>query len=276
MSFSYRRRYTGPVRAVILDWAGTTVDHGSLAPLAAFQGVFASEGVEVTEAEARAPMGMEKWAHIEAMAKTARIGARWEEVHGAPWTNADIDRMFARFMPVMERAALERAQVIEGVPAAIQALRERGVAIGSTTGYPRGVLEPLVRLAAEQGYAPACAIAGDDVSPGRPAPWALLEAARRLGVWPIHALVKVDDSPVGIEAGLNAGCWTVGITTTGNLMGLDQGALDALPEADRRARADAARTTMLRIGAHYTVSGVAELLPVIDDIDARLRRGEAP
>ena len=32
MDFAYRRSYCGPLRAVIFDWAGTTVDYGCFAP----------------------------------------------------------------------------------------------------------------------------------------------------------------------------------------------------------------------------------------------------
>ena len=36
----------------------------------------------------------------------------------------------------------------------------------------------------------------------------------RLDVYPAQAVVKVDDTTSGITAGLNAGCWTVGIAKT--------------------------------------------------------------
>ena len=42
MYFHYQRSYRGPVQAVIFDWAGTTVDFGSLAPVAAFTRLFAA------------------------------------------------------------------------------------------------------------------------------------------------------------------------------------------------------------------------------------------
>ena len=32
MSFSYQRTYRGPIEAVLLDWAGTTMDFGCMAP----------------------------------------------------------------------------------------------------------------------------------------------------------------------------------------------------------------------------------------------------
>ena len=46
MSFSYIRRYTGPVEAVIFDNAGTLVDFGSTAPVMAFIEIFRRRGVE--------------------------------------------------------------------------------------------------------------------------------------------------------------------------------------------------------------------------------------
>jgi len=32
MTFSYKRSYRGPIEAVLLDWAGTTMDFGCMAP----------------------------------------------------------------------------------------------------------------------------------------------------------------------------------------------------------------------------------------------------
>ena len=56
MTFRYHRSYQGPLQAVVLDWAGTTVDHGCLAPAAIFREAFAAHGVDITVAQARAPM----------------------------------------------------------------------------------------------------------------------------------------------------------------------------------------------------------------------------
>ena len=64
----------GRVTAVIFDWAGTTVDHGSLAPVRTLQKLFAGRGMEVTEEEARRDMGVHKKDHIRALLR-ATIGA---------------------------------------------------------------------------------------------------------------------------------------------------------------------------------------------------------
>ena len=52
------------VKALILDWAGTAIDFGSLAPVAALEGAFESSGVPITAAEAREHMGVLYWARI--------------------------------------------------------------------------------------------------------------------------------------------------------------------------------------------------------------------
>ena len=41
-----------------------------------------------------------------------------------------------------------------------------------------------------------------------------------LDVWPAQAVVKVDDTDVGIDEGIAAGCWTVGLALSGNEAGL--------------------------------------------------------
>lgn len=271
-----RRPYSGPVTAVILDWAGTTVDHGSCAPVAAFRGVFASQRVPVSVEEARAPMGMGKWEHLQAMSRMPRIAQAWRDAHGTDPVDADIDRMFAAFLPRQIELAAAGSAVIAGVAATVHALRARGLKIGSTTGYPREVLAPVMARATAEGYTPDCSVTASDVTVGRPAPWMLLEAARQLNAWPVQSLVKVDDATVGIDAGLAAGCWTVGVTRTGNLVGLTQPEWDALEPSDRDARLSRARGAMNEAGAHFTIDSLCELPAVIDDIERRLRSGEMP
>ena len=66
---------TGRIRAVLFDWAGTTVDHGSRAPVEVVVEVFRRAGVAVTDAEARAPMGRAKREHLDAVLSTPRVAS---------------------------------------------------------------------------------------------------------------------------------------------------------------------------------------------------------
>ena len=63
-SFRSLRRYHGPIRGIVLDWAGTTMDFGCLAPPAAFVESYRRHGVDITMEEARLPMGAHKRVHI--------------------------------------------------------------------------------------------------------------------------------------------------------------------------------------------------------------------
>ncbi|HYK66015.1 MAG TPA: phosphonoacetaldehyde hydrolase, partial [Patescibacteria group bacterium] len=92
------RPYAGPIRAVILDWAGTTVDHGSLAPVRVLQEVFARRGVPISEEEARRDMGVLKKDHIRKILFAPEISAKWGRTVGREPTEADVENLFANFI----------------------------------------------------------------------------------------------------------------------------------------------------------------------------------
>ena len=66
-------------KTVILDWAGTAIDFGCFAPVAAFKKAFERAGLRPTIEETRAPMGMKKWDHIKKMLRGERLAAEFAE-----------------------------------------------------------------------------------------------------------------------------------------------------------------------------------------------------
>src|ERR1700688_4685925 len=107
--------YSGPVRAVILDWAGTTVDHGSLAPVRVLQQVFASRGVPISEEEARRDMGVLKIDHIRKILFGANVSTRWRAIAGHAPAEADVESLFANFVPLQLECLVKCSTVIDGV-----------------------------------------------------------------------------------------------------------------------------------------------------------------
>jgi phosphonoacetaldehyde hydrolase len=268
--------HQGSLRAVVLDWAGTTVDHGSLAPARSFVDAFGALGIEMDMDEARRPMGRAKRDHIRALLAASETRRRWVEVHGEVPGEDAIDRVYEAFMPVQRQAIRERAGLIPGTVETVGACRDRGIRIGSTTGYTRDLLEVLAPVAAGQGYVPDASVTASDVSPGRPAPFLIFECARRLEVYPMTAVVKVDDTIAGIEAGLHAGCWSIGVARTGNMLGLSRAETEALPARERILRVETARRLMADAGAHFVIDGIHQLVPVLDRIESMLRDGLGP
>ncbi len=274
--FRYQRRYTGPVKLVILDWAGTTMDFGCFAPAVVFVEVFKRRGVEISIEQARRPMGLHKREHIKAISEMDEVARAWQQAHGRPVSEADIDAMFADFQPLQMECLADYADLIPGTLETVAWLRERGILIGSTTGYFTEAMELLKAEAAKRGYVPDSSVCATQVPAGRPRPWMVLQNMFNTGVYPPAAVVKVGDTKPDIAEGLNAGVWSVGLALTGNEMGLSQQQLQALNPAVRERKAARAHEELAKMGAHYVVDGIADLPPVIEAINARLARGETP
>ncbi|MDW8324929.1 MAG: phosphonoacetaldehyde hydrolase [Anaerolineales bacterium] len=276
MNFHFRRSYCGPLQAVLFDWAGTTVDYGCFSPTAPFIRVFAAHGVTVTIEQARGPMGLMKRDHIRALTQLPEVAAQWQAVHGRPPAEADIEAMFAEFVPLQVAVLADYAAPIPGVVETVAELRRRGLKIGSTTGYTREMMEVLAPEAARRGYAPDAWVCSTDVPAGRPYPWMAFQNAMRLNVYPMEAMVKIGDTVPDIEEGLNAGMWTVGVALTGNELGLTEAEVAALSPEARRRRLTPIYQKLYQAGAHYVVDSVADCLPVLDEIEKRLASGERP
>jgi phosphonoacetaldehyde hydrolase len=264
------------LKAVVFDWAGTVVDHGSLGPMGVFVEAFASFGVGITIEEARGPMGMAKRPHVAALLAMPRIADEWQRVRGHSPTEADIDAVYDVFVPKNIAVAARYADLIPGAAEAAQSLRGLGVKIGTTTGYTHEIMDEIAPVAARQGFVPDCIVCTGDAPDGRPTPFLLYRVFLELGVWPASACIKVDDTEVGIAEGLNAGSWAVGVAVTGNLFGLSLADTIALPPSELAARRAAAASRLKAAGAHYVIDGVADLMPVVAEIEGRLLRGERP
>ena len=264
------------IRAVVFDWAGTVVDHGSLAPRGVFVEAFAEFGVEISIDEARGPMGMAKRPHIATLMAAPRIAAAWKAKHGHAPDDRDIDAVYEIFVPKNRAVAAKFSDVIPGVAGVVDQLRATDIKIGSTTGYTRDIMAEILPVAKAQGFAPDCLVCTGDTPDGRPSPYMLWRALTELQVYPAWRSIKVDDTEVGIAEGLNGGAWTVGVAVTGNVFGLNLKDTKALSAEDFASKRAAAVAKLNGAGAHYVIDGVADLLPVLAEINERLARGEKP
>jgi phosphonoacetaldehyde hydrolase len=265
------------VQAVIFDWSGTTVDHGCFGLVASVSEVFRRRGVEIDARVVRsAPLGTTRRDHLVWLLRQPSIQHLWDLATGKYPTSADVDAMLSELADLPTACLLDHATPIDGVLDVVAQLRAIGVEIGSTTSYTRRMIDVLASESARQGYAPDCIVAADETPRARPYPDMALTAVMRLGVGAVRLCVKVGDTPADIAEGLAAGMWTVGVAVTGSEVGLSAEAWASLPAKVRAARAHDARQALRRAGAHYVVDSVAELLPVIDTIDARLAEGGRP
>lgn len=276
MNYRYTRNYIAEVQLVAFDWAGTMVDFGCQAPILAFVEGFKRKGVDITMAQAREPMGMEKRDHIRVVTEMDEVAKAWHKKYGRPVTPEDIDSMFDDFVPVLMDILQSHSTLIPGVVDAVKKLRERGIKIAGSTGYFKEAADIVAKCGAEGGYVPDAMTNSSEVCAGRPAPWMIYKLMEELSVYPAAAVVNVGDTPVDIETGLNAGVWSVGVAATGNETGLTEDELAALSPEQRKVVVGKARETLIRAGAHYVMDTMAELPGVIDQINAQLRLGQKP
>jgi len=266
------------LEAVIFDWAGTIVDFGSFAPTQIFVDAFAAAfDFKLSLDEARGPMGLGKWQHIEALGKDPVIGARWQSQFGKPMGHDDIDHLYRTFLPLQVERVGAHSDLIPGALATVTALREQDLKIGSTTGYPRQVMDRLSVEAAAKGYSPDCTVCADDLSAGaRPGPWMALQCVLELKVGDVAHCVKVDDTIPGIAEGVSAGMWTVGLALSGSPAGLTLAQYQGATVGELAAIRSNVTPVFEAAGAHYVIDSVADLTPVLKDIEERLAAGERP
>jgi phosphonoacetaldehyde hydrolase len=222
-------------------------------------------------------MGLKKIDHISAILAQDEVAELWKKVHGREGTEDDVRDMFEKdFVPLQLDCIGDYAKLIPGTVETVNELRSRGIKIGSTTGYFTEAMEICRREAEKQGYVPDANVCASDVPAARPEPWMAYSNMQQLRIFPPEAVVKVDDTKPGIEEGLNAGVWTIGLSKTGNEVGLNEEELSELPEEVVRRKIEQAEEGLRKNGAHYVVESIADVPKVVLNIEARLNRGENP
>lgn len=262
-------QYDGKIQGVIFDWAGTMVDYGCFAPLIVFINVFKQRGIEITPEEARIPMGMLKWDHIQALLQMERIVGLWEDKFGRKPTNEDVDALYADFEPMLFVDLANYTDPIPGALEAVAKLRENGLKIGSTTGYTASMMAIVAAEAEKKGYAPDTLVTPDDVQAGRPYPWMCYRNAELLGVYPMAAMVKVGDTTSDVREGVNAGMWSVGVIKGGSELGLSEAEVAAMAPEELKLRMSVVTERFYQAGAHYVMDQIGDLPAIIDLINDR-------
>ncbi|MDR2753637.1 MAG: phosphonoacetaldehyde hydrolase [Oscillospiraceae bacterium] len=256
------------IKAIIFDWAGTTVDYGCFAPVDAFISAFAHFGMKPTMEETRAPMGMQKRAHIEKMLEGARLAALWKEKQGRAHTRQDIHEIYNRFEPALFEVLHHHADPLPGVLETVAKIREMGIVIGSTTGYTQAMMEVVVPLAKARGYAPDCLVCPEECGGiGRPYPYMLWRNLEKLGVESIHEVLKIGDTAADMQEGKNAGCLCAGVAKGSSMLGLSAEELAKENSDALTALLDTAKRNYKKAGADFVLADIAALPGLIETLN---------
>jgi len=264
------------IKGLILDWAGTTVDYGCIAPTRVFIEVFRDLGIEVTMSEARGPMGLAKWVHVAEILKMENIRKQWTKVFQKEPEKADIDLVYSKVEPKMIEIVNDYGTLIKGTLELAEYASEREIKIGSTTGYVRPIMDRLIPFAAKQGYRPDSVVTPSEVPAGRPFPWMVYQNAMNMGSFPLSKMVKIGDTIADIEEGINAGMWVVAVIRSGNEMGFSEMEIHEQNLAEIIKKHNLSERKFKKAGAHYIVNGIWDCLPVLDEISDKILKGNSP
>ncbi|MDR6880820.1 phosphonoacetaldehyde hydrolase [Bacillus sp. 3255] len=262
------------IKAVIFDWAGTIIDYGCFAPMHAFIQTFEETGVPITIREARMPMGLLKWDHIQAILQMERVKDRWIAKFGKEPVKEDVDRLYVRFEVILMESLNMYTDPIPRALETVKQLRDAGIAIGSTTGYTSDMMKVIVPEAKRKGYTPDFMIASDEAKAGRPYPYMIFQNLIELGIYPPRAVIKVGDTVSDIHEGRNAGVWTVAVILGSSELGLTQREVESMHADELAVRMNETRRTFEQAGADYIIGSIDQLPIVIEELErSGLERG---
>lgn len=204
------------IRAVIFDMDGCLVDSEpmSLQTLAA---MMAAEGLPTTTDALR-----QKFLGVSIQSIVSHISEALDRPDLPDFAREFEARLLARYPTEL--------RVIPGIPALLDDLAARGIAIAIATGssvHRLGITLQVAELADRFG---AHIFSADQVRHGKPAPDLFLLAAERLGV-PPEACAVMEDSPHGITGARAAGMRAVGFTGGTHLDGMRDDHARRLTEA---------------------------------------------
>lgn len=274
--YNRSKPFMGPLKAVILGWSGVAVDHGGFGGIQPFIEALKQSWVEINTEEVRQHQGLSYADRLSALLQSESVSSKWLDIYGAAPTDYDLDRLYRTLEQLMPMDMANCAEPVPGLFETLSEFRNRRLRIGSTSSHSFGAMEALSEAAGERGYKPDVVVCSSDVPAGRPYPWMCYQNAIHLEAYPLEALVKIDCTVPGIQEGLNAGMWTIGVLKTSPEIGMTA---EEISRTEGGALLKKFRLVTRRLtdaGAHFVVEEIRDCPAVIDEINDRLKCGEKP
>lgn len=258
------------IKAVIFDWAGTIIDYGCIAPTQVFIEIFRNRDILISMEEARGPMGLAKKDHLRKLFRLYTVQKQWIAEFGQVPSEDDVEKIYAELEPALAEIVKNYIDPIPGAIELINSLQKQGIKVGTTTGYVSEMMNNILQITYNYGLVPDSVVNSSEVSAGRPAPWMIYRNCEKMNVFPLSQMVKIGDTVADIQEGINAEMWTIGLTKSGNELGLSLTEVNAADPIWLAEKVASAGRKLLNAGADFVAEGVWNCWPILEEIDRQI------
>jgi len=258
------------IKAVIFDWAGTIIDYGCIAPTQVFIEVFRRRDIFISMEEARGHIGLAKKDHVRELFRLETVQKQWIAEFGRIPSEEDVDVIYRDLEPKLAAIVANYSEPIPGAIEVINSLKAQGIKVGSTTEYVSGMMNNILPVTYKYGLVPDSIVNSSEVSAGRPAPWMIYRNCEKMNIYPLGQMVKIGDTVADIQEGKNAGMWTIGLTKSGNELGMSFGETEKADPDWLAEKIDLAGEKLLNAGADFVAEGVWDCWATLEEIDQQI------
>ncbi len=196
------------IELVVFDMAGTTIENnGEIA--AAFQTALKHFGYDVPTDAINMVMGYKKTKAIKMMLNLYGPPNNISEELIEDIHKIFLNEMIEHYNNVNEIKALPYAEEI------FLFLKSKGIKVALDTGFTKQIADVIIeKLGWVKNNVIDCMVCSDEVPKGRPYSFMIEKIMQQVGVTDSKKVIKVGDTEVDVNEGLNANCmYSIGITT---------------------------------------------------------------
>ena len=260
------------IKSVSSDIAGTICDLGVNAPKLAMMKAFSQYNIPITKYQASIHMELRKYEHINSILEIPSVKGTFEVRNGRSVDKSDREVLYNNFHGIQKTILQDYCELFPGVANTIHLLKVSGISFGLTSGYSRDLIDIVLQELRKQDVDISFTVGSDEVKNCRPHGAQIYRCLDEFGTYS-HENINIGDTEYDVEAGLNAGCWSVIVTDTGNM--IQDESNDTKHE--KSMGKEFVRDMFINgTNAHYIIDNFNGILSVIDHINDRMSRGEDP
>ena len=259
------------IRGCIFDLSGSIVDRYSLTQFLSLKKAFLNNGIHVNNQLIFKDIGKNKKCHIIDILVNKDITNQWIKLKKYRPTKKDSDLLLNEYNDIQLNYSKNLISILPETKNCINFLKNKNIRTGATTEFNKENMN-IIKNKLEfnniflDNYVSSTCINKQL----RPYPNMINKNLEILNIANPRKVIKVDDSIIGIQEGINANCITVAVARWSINMGIHniQDAFE-LSDFDIYGNLKKSREILNETGADYVINTLDELPPLINKLNLK-------